>query len=365
MSVLAVTAFRPNEIYTSLDEMNAKTAIVTIDAEAHLGRRILATVRQTWRALRTEDPDVLLLDCYDTMGFLVTLFSVWSGVPLVARLVGDTWRILEEEGLQNARENRAYIRFVRDYISLLLNWFIFDHADGFVVVSEALKEVVHERTSCPRDRIAVVPVPLTTNMSADGSSATARNSLGIEESRVVLSVSNYKYQSKVEGAETIVCELLPLLERDSNLALVLAGSGPYLDRLHSFIDDTIDDAELRSRVYLPGYVDEVENLYALADAFVYVSHLDGYPRVVLEAQAAELPVVANDALGMLDQISDGKTGYLIDPSATGELRDRVRYLLGEPTERDRLGENARRRVELENNAEGIGARLQTFLTHFA
>ena len=66
------------------------------------------------------------------------------------------------------------------------------------------------------------------------------------------------------------------------------------------------------------------DLYALADVFVYVSDLDGYPNVVLEAQTAGVPVVANDAHGMCDQITDGETGYLVDPEARRALFDRVR-----------------------------------------
>ena len=364
LSVLAVTAFRPNEMYTSVSEMDANTTVVALDADDGLGRRMLTTVRETWRALRTEDPDVLLLDCYETMGFLVTLLSLLAGVPVVARLVGDTWRILEEEGLQSARENRAPLRYVRYRLSLLLNAFVFAKADGFVVVSKALKEVVHERTGRPRERIAVVPVPLTRRMSSVGSASAARDALGIGEERVVLSVSNFLYEAKVAGAETIVQELETVLGEESDLALVLAGGGPYHDRLRSFLEDAIDDPETRRRVYAPGQVDGIADLYALADVFVYVSHLDGYPRVVLEAQAATLPVVANDALGMRDQITDGETGYLIDPASPGELRNRVRSLLAEPTERDRLGANARWRVDHENAADTVGAQLQSFLSEF-
>lgn len=364
MTVLAVTAFRPEEIYTTVNAMDARTTVVDVDGDDGLPRRSLAVVRRTRRAIRAENPDVLLLDCYETMGFLVTLLSMWTGVPVVARLVGDTWRIREEEGLQNARKDRAYLRYVRHRLSLLLNAFVFARTDGFVVVSNALKEVVHERTDCPRERIAVVPVPFTRSMSASGSASAARDALGIEEERVILSVSNFSYRAKATGAKTVVQELESVLDEEPDLALVLAGGGTYHDHLRSFIDDTIDDPEIRKRVYAPGQVDRVADLSALADIFVYVSHLDGYPRVVLEAQAAKLPVVTNDAFGMRDQITDDETGYLIDPATAGELQERVRYLLTTPTERDRLGANARRRVNRENTAETVGAQLQRFLEDF-
>jgi len=60
-------------------------------------------------------------------------------------------------------------------------------------------------------------------------------------------------------------------------------------------------------------IDEVDDRYNSADVSVYVSHLDGYSNAALEAQTTELPLVANDAHEMREQITVAETGVLVAP----------------------------------------------------
>src|SRR5262249_43662000 len=48
------------------------------------------------------------------------------------------------------------------------------------------------------------------------------------------------------------------------------------------------------------------------DAFLYTSASDGFPIVLLEAAAMNLPVVASD-VGGVSELVNGETGYLITP----------------------------------------------------
>lgn len=361
MKILAVTSFRPNEILNSVAEMDATVEVVVIDSDENLLTRTVETFRQTRSAIRSTDPDVILLDCYEAMGTVVMMLAQWYKVPLVARLVGDTWRILEEEGMKRAREEGAYYRYIRHRISRRLNGAIFSRVHGYVVVSSALKDVTQNRTGRPPDRIGVVPIPISRDPQENGTATDARRSLSIDEQQVILSVTNLLFQSKFVGAKTVVEELEPILKRNADIALVVAGGGPYHARLHDFLEDQIDDPDVRRRIYVPGHVDRIDDLYALGDVFVYVSHLDGYPRVVLEAQAAGLPIVGNEAHGMTDQITDGKTGYLVDTTTKGELRERVVSLLANEDERSRLGSASRRRARSENSPETVSRRLESVL----
>lgn len=359
LRVLAVTAFRPGEIDRSVSQMGDRAAVVSLDGEPGLPTRAVQTVRRTRRAIRHHDPDVLLLDCYETIGFLTTLVALWYGVPIVARLVGDNWRIIEEEGLEDARASRSVQRYLRYRVSLLLDEFVYDRVEGFVTVSNELKDVVERRTGCPPERIEVVPIPVTKDVDSTGDSEVARRSHDVRADRVVLTVTNLLFEAKLTGVETVIRELEPVLERDSNLALVIAGGGPYHDDLLDFIEASIDDPDVRRRIHAPGHADEVAHLYALADVFVYVSHLDGYPNVVLEAQSAGLPAVVNDAHGMREQVREGETGYRIDPAESGALRDRVQLLLSNDNLRESIGTGARRQVLVENSPTTIGDRLET------
>lgn len=364
LSVLAVTSYRPEEIRNSVVGTDADVRILTLDSDVGPIARARTAVRRAGRAIRQHEPDLVLLDVYETIGAPVTWVASRYDVPIVARLVGDPWRKLTEERIEPARERRDPLEYVLNRTSHRLNRYVFERAAGFVVVSTELRHVVERRTGCAPERIGVVPVPVTTETggSRSESAAAAQASLDVNTERVLLTVTNLKFRSKLTGVEAIVSEVRPLLRADPNLTYIVAGGGRYHSELVSALEERIDEPDVRRRIRTPGHVDDVAALYALTDVFVYVSDLDGYPNVVLEAQTAGLPVVANDAHGMRDQITDGESGFLVDPDDPGELRERVGFLLENPSVRRRLGEQARKRVQRENDPRIVSEQLEAFLT---
>lgn len=368
LSLLVFTSHRPEEVVEPLRETGLDVAVVSVDDDGSLPSRALATVRRTRRALAAHDPDAVLLDCYEAMGALVTLLAERRGVPVVDRLVGDTW-LRFENGIREAKAEGEWARVASYRAILAVDEFVFSRASGFVVVSDQLGEVVRRRTGCPPKRIGKVPVPAPeAGGRAEGGTAPSSDGgerFEFDADRVLLTVTNLTYRAKLRGVETALEEVLPLLEADPDLAYVVAGGGEYASALRATLDERVDDPDVRRRIHALGFVDGVADLYALADAFVYVSYLDGYPRVVLEAQEAGLPVVANDAFGMREQVRDGESGYLIDPEETGALREAVSTLLAEPETRRRYGERGRERVARENAPEVVGRRLEAFLRRLA
>lgn len=357
MKVLIVSSFRTGEVAEPAAHMQSAVEIVEVDRAGGLIERDVRVFVGTVRAIRRHDPDVALLDCFESMGFIAATICLLFRVPIIPRLVGDNWRTIGEEELARARTS-GVMAVVVNRLSTLLNEYIYRLASGFVVVSNDLADTVARRTGCPPDRIAVVPLPMAAEPA--GSAGEARRAHDIREDRVLLTVTNLNFRAKLDGVLTILEELRGTLEAQEDLGYVIAGGGFYHDRLVEEIDEAFGGHPAQDRIYPLGWVD-VGDLYALADVFVYVSYLDGYPNAVLEAQASGLPVVANAAYGMLDQINDGRTGVLIDPDVPGQLSEAVDRLLADEQERDRLGESARQKVRSENDPETIGRLLDDAL----
>lgn len=59
--------------------------------------------------------------------------------------------------------------------------------------------------------------------------------------------------------------------------------------------------------------DDVPALLRQSDIFVSSSNWEGFPTVILEAMAAQLPVVATDVGGSRELVRNGETGYLVPP----------------------------------------------------
>ena len=72
---------------------------------------------------------------------------------------------------------------------------------------------------------------------------------------------------------------------------------------------------------------------------------DGLPNVVLEAMASGRPVVASDVGAVSSAVVDGRTGVLVPPGDAHALAGALEFLADQPDMRERLGREARARVE--------------------
>jgi trehalose synthase len=88
----------------------------------------------------------------------------------------------------------------------------------------------------------------------------------------------------------------------------------------------------------------VNALQRRADVVVQKSLAEGFGLTVSEAMWKGRPVVASDVGGIRDQIEDGQTGYLVEPTDLAAFADRVNRLLGDPRDAERMGEAAQIRV---------------------
>ncbi len=69
-----------------------------------------------------------------------------------------------------------------------------------------------------------------------------------------------------------------------------------------------------------------------------------FGQVVVEGMAAGLPVIASDAGGPAEVITDGVDGLLCPPRDAAALAEHLRRLADDPDERARLGAAARLRA---------------------
>jgi trehalose synthase len=88
----------------------------------------------------------------------------------------------------------------------------------------------------------------------------------------------------------------------------------------------------------------VNALQRRADVIAQKSLAEGFGLTVSEAMWKGRPVVASDVGGIQDQIEDGRTGYLVEPTDLVAFADRVNALLADPHHAERMGAAAARRV---------------------
>lgn len=117
----------------------------------------------------------------------------------------------------------------------------------------------------------------------------------------------------------------------------MVGDGPLLPELR---------AQAPHNVTFTGakHGEELAELYASADLFVFPSSTETFGNVVLEAMASGLPVVAAGAGGSKELVMPGVTGVLFQPHDPGSLAEEICRLASNSMLRTAMGNEGRRQA---------------------
>jgi len=186
--------------------------------------------------------------------------------------------------------------------------YVLRNADGVITVSQALKQSMIQ-LGIPEQKISSIPNGVDTEKFYPMSKEQARRELGLQCSRLLLSVGNLTPNKGFDlliGAFPMVAEKLD--EEDVRLAIV--GDGPFRNELEAMISRL----RLEGRVHLVGAVPhaKLRLWYSAADVFCLASHREGWPNVILESPACGTSVVATRAGGIPDILSSDILGLLTE-----------------------------------------------------
>ena len=116
--------------------------------------------------------------------------------------------------------------------------------------------------------------------------------------------------------------------REPRPLLAVVGSGPHLPRMVSLAKEL----GLDSRVSFDGQKEFGEPLfqaYRGSDIFILPSVTEGIPKVLFEAMASGVPIIATAVGGIPHVITDRANGLLVQPRSPAQIRDAVTRLLSD------------------------------------
>ena len=140
--------------------------------------------------------------------------------------------------------------------------------------------------------------------------------LGSQVDSFILGVGRLTSQKRFDR----LIKAVPLLQ-DRTVKLKILGEGEQRAEL----TELISSLGIEDRVSLPGYVSSIADEYHAAALFVLTSDYEGLPAVVLEAMAANCPVLATDCFPAARAVIEGAEGSAIiernDPASIAALID--------------------------------------------
>lgn len=212
------------------------------------------------------------------------------------------------------------------------------------LVNSAPTEELALDNKIAKDKIHIVHpgVTLPTSLKSRDETTEFKKRHGLNEKIILLSVGRL---SRRKGLLEFVENALPQIVRKyPNAVLTVVGGAPNdaLNPASHSIDSIFQAAQLNGiseSVKFLGRIEDEELLCAYAAAKVHVFPIlhvpgdpEGFGMVAIEAAANGLPTVAFGAGGVVDAVSEGKSGYLAPPENYSVLIDQISKILDDNKE---------------------------------
>jgi glycosyltransferase involved in cell wall biosynthesis len=211
--------------------------------------------------------------------------------------------------------------------------------DAFIAVAEPHGRYLAQHEGCAAAKVRVIPNGVDVEkFHPRWPSRNLQQELhlapGTPVAGIVAALRPEKNHELFLRAAALVREQLP------NARFLVVGDGPRRQSLETLAGEL----SLGDAVNFLGARSDVPEVLSMIDVLALTSHMEANPISILEAMAAEKPVVSTRVGSVAETVLDGKTGYLVAPGSAEELASRLVELLRWPEQAADMGRAGREHV---------------------
>ncbi len=225
------------------------------------------------------------------------------------------------------------------------------HTDLAIAVSASTAEFTVRARLMPEERTKVVylgaPLDEFARPRSTREVAEARTALGIEPDTCAVGTITRLMPAK--GNEYLVAAVPEILRRHPHARVFIVGEG----ELQAALEAQALALGVGDRLVFAGFQRDVAAVLSALDILVFPSLWEGTPLTVFEALAMGKPIVATDADGLMDVLTDGQDALVVPRRDPARIADAVCALVEQPELSARLAAGAR--------ATGAGYDIQAFV----
>ncbi len=211
--------------------------------------------------------------------------------------------------------------------------------DIAIAVSESTATFVRQARKVRASRVKVVylgaPLDEFGRVRTADEIASARQNLGIAPVDFAIGTVTRLHDSK--GNNYLIDAARIVLTARPDARFLLFGEGPLLESLQSQASAN----GLGDRFVFGGFQKDVARVLSAFDLSVFPSLWEGTPLTLFEALAAGKPIVATDADGLLDVLTDGHDALIVPKRDAAALARRILEIMNDPLLRARIAAEGR------------------------
>lgn len=261
---------------------------------------VFSACKQLSKIVRNEKPDLMV--AYLTRSEIITrLVGRFYHIPVIGTFISDLYSKTYNQHL--SWKARKLVFFFK-----LINKFTSQFCAGFIANSQAVKSSYIKHLAVPQHKVEVI---------RRGRESCRFRIRRFEQNRPVESIHflNIGRLYPIKGQKELILAFKSFLDKHSNATLSIIGDGPLKNEL----EDIITDNHLQDKVFLLGARNDIPEIIADYDCFVFPSFSEGFSGAIVEAMFAGLPILASDIPQNREAISHLQNGYLFPKESVNEI----------------------------------------------
>lgn len=299
----------------------------------------LASVWKLYLFLKKEKPDIVHSHT-PKAGIVGMMAAYFAAVPVRMHTVAGL-PLLEATGAK-----RKLLNFVEKLT--------YRFATKVYPNSKGLEKIILNENFCNPEKLKVIGNGSSNGIDTDYFSPIhftveekkqLRNKLGISDSSFVFVFVGRLVKDKginelVEAFRSLSAECAEKNIPQPNLLLV----GPFEQHLDPLFPETLQEIKINQHIITTGFQQDVRPYFTISDALVFPSYREGFPNVVLQAGAMDLPAIVTDINGCNEIIENGHNGIIIPLKNSGILQKKMGELLYNSSLYSSLKKNPRQHI---------------------
>lgn len=221
---------------------------------------------------------------------------------------------------------------LRTKLRFLLNRLAAKFSNGIITVSNDIKDHLIKNEKIPPEKIYVIKNGIEINQKH-----TSKN-VETDKKEIVLGCA--ARLSREKGHSYLLRAFKTAKTKIPNLKLLLAGEGI----MRVPLEKLAQELEISHDVRFLGLIDDMNNFFTRIDIFILPSLQEGIPLALLEAMAAEKPIIATAVGGIPEVIDNGSDGILISAADEHELKSAIISAIQNEERRKEMAHNARNKI---------------------
>ena len=138
-----------------------------------------------------------------------------------------------------------------------------------------------------------------------------------------------------------------LAARDPQIHIIfIGGEDPLEPEWWDYLQRKSESSQFSDRIHWQGYTEDVRPWYKISSVLVLPSENEPFGRVLVEAMACGIPIVAARDGGVPEIVRHEKDGLLVSPGDADEIAFAVQKILSDDKLMIRFSQSARRRADI-------------------